>query len=252
MTQEEFRERLLSMAEKDYKEFSAKLIPGVQNMLGIRLPVLRKLAKEMAKENWQEYLSWTEFIYFEEVMVQGMILGYAKAPVGELLKEAERFIPRIDNWSVNDSFCNGFHAAKKYPEEVWEFLMKYRDSRKEYEVRVVAVMVMSHFLVPEYINEALTVLGRLYTKEYYASMAVAWAFATAWAKFPEETKAYLGVGDIKNGPGNDMEEGGKRECPLDEETYLRMLQKGIESFRIGDEDKEWMREERKTVRNSLK
>lgn len=247
MTQKEFRKRLLAMAEEDYKEFSSKLIPGVKNMLGIRLPVLRKLAKEMAKGDWREYLSWEEFVYFEEVMVQGMILGYAKAPVGELLEEAERFIPRIDNWSVNDSFCNGFHAAKKYQKEVWDFLMKYQDSHKEYEVRVVAVMLMSHFLVPDYIGKVLEALGRLDTKEYYASMAVAWAFATAWAKFPEETKAYLGAGNGNPAWGEgSMGEG--KAFPLDKETYLRTLQKGIESLRVSEEDKEWMRRERKAVR----
>lgn len=246
MTQKEFRDRLVAMAEEDYKEFSAKLIPGVKNMLGIRLPVLRKLAKEMAKEDWREYLSWTEFDYFEEVMVQGMILGYAKAPVEELLEEAGKFIPRIDNWSVNDSFCNGFHIAKKHPKEVWDFLIQYQNSRKEYEVRVVAVMLMSHFLVPEYIGKTLEVLGKLYTEEYYASMAVAWAFATAWAKFPEETKAYLGVSEM------EVWEAQGKECPLDEETYLRMLQKGVESYRVSAEDKEWMREERKAVRERIR
>lgn len=226
MTQEELRSRLMQMAEEDYKKFSASLIPGVKNMLGIRLPLLRKLAKELAGDNWREYLSWTEFQYFEEVMIQGMILGYVKAPIEEVLEMAEQFIPRIDNWSVNDSFCTTFRCAKKYPEEVWDFLMRYKESHKEYEVRVTAVMMMAHFLLPEYIDRVLSVLGMLDVREYYASMAVAWAFATAWAKFPEETKRYL------------------TEHPIDRETYRRTLQKGIESRRITPEDKEWMRETR--------
>ena len=66
MTQKELRSCLEEMAEKEYKEFSASLIPGVDNMLGIRLPKLRKLAKELAKEDWKEYLSWKDFLYFEE------------------------------------------------------------------------------------------------------------------------------------------------------------------------------------------
>lgn len=226
MTQEEIRKRLSKMAEKDYKEFSAGLVPGVKNMLGIRLPLLRKFAKELSCEDWKEYLSWTEFAYFEEVMLQGMILGYVKAPLDEVLEAAGRFITRIDNWSVNDSFCTTFRYADKFPEEIWDFLMQYRESSREFEVRVVAVMLMSHYLLPQYIENVLTVLGSLDVREYYASMAVAWAYATAWAKFPEETKSYL------------------TKHPIDRMTYRRMLQKGIESRRITEEDKQWMREER--------
>lgn len=227
MTQGEIRERLAEMAEQDYKAFSAALIPGVKNMLGIRLPKLRGIAKQMAAEDWKEYLSWTEFQYFEEVMLQGMILGYVKAPLEEVLVEVRHFIPRIDNWSVNDSFCTTFHLAEKNREAVWKFLMEYKDSHKEYEVRVVAVMMMSHFLVPGYIDKVLKVLRELDVTEYYASMAVAWAYATAWAKFPKETKAFLA------------------SYPIDRETYRRTLQKCIESRRITEEDKEWIRQERR-------
>lgn len=229
MTQIELRSRLEEMAENDYKEFSASLIPGVENMLGIRLPKLRTLAKELAKENWKEYLSWNEFLYFEETMIQGMILGYAKAPIEEILDMTEQFIPRIHNWSVNDSFCTTFQSASKYPKQVWEFLMRYQNSHQEFEVRVVAVMLMAHFLLPEYIEKVLQVLGHLDAKEYYASMAIAWAYATAWAKFPEETKNYL------------------QEHPIDSVTYRRTLQKCIESRRITETDKEWMRKERSQI-----
>lgn len=235
MTQIQLQERLYRLAEKDYKKFSASLIPGVKNLLGIRLPELRKIAKELAKEeNWKEYLSWSDCKYFEEVMLQGMILGYVKAPVDEVLEQTKKFIPRIDNWSVNDSFCTTFRYAEKYPMETWAFLMNYKNSNKEFEVRVVAVMLMSHYLLPEYIEQVLEVLGQLDTGAYYASMAVAWAFATAWAKFPKETRLYIG------------------KQPVDQETYLRMLQKCIESRRITPEDKEWMRTERENIRKISK
>lgn len=231
MTQKQLQEKLCELAQEDYKEFTASLIPGVKNMLGIRLPELRKIAKELAKEEkWKEYLSWTNSKYFEEVMLQGMILGYVKAPIEDVLEQTKQFIPKIDNWSVNDSFCTTFRMADKYPKEVWDFLMNYKNSNKEFEVRVVAVMLMSHYLLPEYIWQVLEVLGQLDTSTYYASMAVAWTFATAWAKYPEETREYL------------------KEHPIDQPTYLRMLQKCIESRRITPEDKEWMRTERKNLK----
>lgn len=231
MTQIQLQKELEKLAQKDYKEFSASLIPGVKNLLGIRLPQLRQIAKGMAKEdNWKEYLQWKECKYFEEVMLQGMILGYVKAPLEEVLEQVEKFIPKIDNWSVNDSFCMTFRMADKYQKEVWDFLMQYRESHKEFEVRVVAVMLMAHYLLPEYIEQVLEVFVSLDASTYYASMAVAWALATAWAKFPSETKAYLS------------------KHPIDRDTYRRMLQKCIESRRITEDDKNWMREERQLLK----
>lgn len=218
------RKELTTIAEHDYKEFSASLIPGVKNMLGIRIPILRDMAKNLAKEDWKGCMEWTDTLYFEEIMLQGLVLGYAKAPVEEILKYTKDFIPKIDNWSVNDTFCNNFKIAQKEPEKVWDFLMTYKESKEEFELRVVAVMLMSHFLKDVYIEEVLKVLSELEIVGYYTSMAVAWAYATAWAKYPDRTKAYL------------------MEHPIDAETYRKTLRKCLESYRISDEDKKWIRE----------
>lgn len=218
------RKELESIAEVDYKEFSASLIPGVTNMLGIRIPILREMAKKLAKEDWKGCMEWEDTLYFEETMLQGLVLGYAKAPTEEILEYTKKFIPKIDNWSVNDSFCSNFKIAKKEPKKVWDFLMTYKDSKKEYELRVVAVMLLFHFLRDEYIDDVLKVLSELEIAGYYTSMAVAWAYATAWAKYPDKTKSYL------------------IEHPIDAETYRRTLRKCLESYRISDEDKKWIRE----------
>ena len=232
MLREEVQEWLKQQAEADYQSFSAALIPGEEHLLGIRLPMLRKKARELAKGDWKAYLAFSDIEFFEEAMLQGMILGYARAPLEEILGEAEKFIPRITNWSVTDSFCNSFKVAKKYPGEVWEFLMKYRHSREEYQVRVVAVMLLNHYLTEEYIDRVLEVLGALDVGEYYASMAVAWAFASAWGKFPHRTRAYLAGHDI------------------DRVTYRKTLQKCLESYRVSQEDKAWARRERERLKKT--
>lgn len=217
------RAELEALAESDYKTFSASLIPGVTNMLGVRIPALRKIAKRLAKEDWKQCMEWKATLYFEETMLQGLVLGYAKAPIEEILESAKDFISKIDNWSVNDFFCNNFKISGTEHEKVWKFLMTYKDSRKEYELRVVAVMLLFHFLRDEYIDEVLKVLSELENVGYYTSMAVAWAYATAWAKYPDKTKNFL------------------QEHPIDAETYRRTLRKCLESYRISDEDKLWIR-----------
>ena len=219
------RKELETIAEADYKVFSASLIPGVENLLGIRIPVLRDMAKKLAKEDWKGCMEWEDTLYFEETMLQGLVLGYAKAPADVILAYAKQFIPKINNWSVNDTFCNNFKIARKEPQKVWDFLMTYKDSHDEFETRVVAVMLMSHFLLDDYIDDVLKVLSELKIVGYYTSMGVAWAYATAWAKYPEKTKKYL------------------LDHPIDAETYHKTLRKCLESYRISDEDKEWIRTE---------
>lgn len=231
MTQEEVRQRLFALKEEGYQKFSSALIPDVQRMLGVRIPALRKLAKELAKQDWKECLDWKEPLYFEERQLQAFVIGYAKDEPEEIAQVLRRFIPTVDNWSVNDSLCSSLKIARKQPELFWELLMEYRESTSEFEIRVVAVALMAQYLVPEYIDKVLPVLGNLPVHGYYASMGIAWAFATAWAKFPTETKAYL------------------REHPIDLETYRKTLQKCLESYRISDEDKNWIRKERKRIKN---
>lgn len=217
---EELREWLLEQAGADYKKFSASLIPGCDNMLGVRIPVLRKKAKEFAKGDWRSFVLESDDRFFEETMIAGMVIGYAKADIREKTEVIRSFIPRINNWSVNDCFCSTVKLKPAEREIFWDFLMEYRDSRKEFEVRVVAVMLMDEYLLPEYIEKTVNTLDYLYDGDYYGSMGIAWALATAYAKFPEVTMELLrGINH------------------LSDETYNRAIQKMLESYRVSDEDK---------------
>ena len=133
---------LLEQAGKDYKKFSTSLIPGCDNMLGVRIPVLRKKAKEIAKGDWRSFVFETGDEFFEETMIAGMVIGYAKADIREKIEVIRKFIPRINNWSVNDCFCSTIKLKPAERDIFWDFLMEYKDSKEEFEVRVVAVMLM--------------------------------------------------------------------------------------------------------------
>ena len=221
---QEVKKWLQSLAGEEYKKFSSSLIPNCNNMLGVRIPLLRKKAKEIAKGDFREFLQQSEDEYFEETMVAGMVIGYAKMDIEERIQWFEKFIPRITNWSVNDSVCATIKLKEKEREPFYEFLMRYRESKDEFEIRVVAVMLMDQYLLPEYIQNVLWVLDSLEDEAYYASMAIAWALATAYAKFPKETLSFL-----------------QGENHLSDETYRRAIQKMLESFRISKEDKEILR-----------
>lgn len=223
MTNEQIRIYLEEHAEDKYREFSSGLIPGNDSLLGVRIPVLRNLAKRIAKEDWRTYLKEAQDNSFEEICLQGFVIGYAKADIEELLGYASKFIPKIRDWSVNDGFCATFKVARKHREKVWEFLMQYKDSPNEFEQRVVAVMLMNHFLEEEYIERVLAVWDELKHEGYYCKMGVAWGIATAYAKFPEETHAFL------------------LDNHLNDFTYNKAIQKMIESYRIAPADKDVLR-----------
>ncbi len=225
-TNEIVKERLIALAEGNYKVFSSSLIPGCHNMIGCRIPGLRNLAKEICKTDFRKYLECPADDYFEETMLQGFVIGYAKMDIEERLCYARAFIPKIKDWSVNDGFCSTFKAATKNRERVWDFLQPYAKSDKEFEVRVAAVMYMNYFLTEDYIDKVLKGLFDMKQDDYYAMMGIAWALATAYAKFPKQT------GDALAWAWPKM-------------TLNKAIQKMCESYCVSDEDKVELRKRKK-------
>lgn len=220
--------RLRSLADEKLATFSSGLNPNCKPMLGVRLPELRKIAKEIARTDYKIFLEDGPDTYFEYETLKAYVLGYAKDNIETVLSYADRFVPTIRDWSVNDSFCQNFTIARKHRERVWEWLMTYGVKEEEFSQRVVAVLLMSHFLVPEYIDKVLAVMDTLQFDGYYTKMGVAWCVATAYAKFPEETAAYLA------------------DNRLQDWTYNKVIQKMCESYRVADEDKAyWKARKRK-------
>ncbi len=217
------RERIFDRAEEEYKKFQSGLIPGEDRILGVRLPYLRELAKEISKEDWREYLHNAQCEYYEEVMLQGLVIGYAKAPPEEILEYTAQFVPKITNWGVCDSFCTGLKLAKKHPQLVWDFILPYLKSGKEFQIRFAVIMMLAHFINDNYIDQVLSSLDQVRHEGYYVKMGVAWAISVCYVKYPEKTMAYL------------------KNSSLDDFTYNKSLQKILESYRVDQDSKEIIR-----------
>jgi len=217
------KEQLVQLVDKEYQQFSSALIPNINNIIGVRLPELRKLSKTIAKGDWRSYLEHTECEYFEEIMLQGMVIGYAKADIEEILPYIASFVPKIDNWSVCDSFCVGLKFTKSNMKQVWEFLQPYLFSDKEYEIRFGVVMLLNFYIEEEYIEQVILRLDNIEHEGYYVKMAVAWAISICYIKLPESTIIYL------------------KSNALDDFTYNKALQKITESFRVDKDKKQIIR-----------
>ncbi len=217
------KEQLLQNREPDYQKFISIQLPGVENILGIRLPILRKIAKQLATENWQEYLKTASEDSYEELMLQGLVLGYAKGDLLEKEPFLRSYLPKIDNWSVCDSTCSTLKLAKKQPEEFWDFLQQYLHSPREYEVRFVLVQMLDYYVTAEYLPKVLQAVDSVDLKTYYTQMAQAWAISICYREFPEKTLPYL------------------KENHLDLFTHNKALQKITESLKVPAEDKAYIK-----------
>ena len=217
--------QLLELAEPSYQEFSSRLLPGTTNILGVRLPILRKIAKQIAKENWREFLKQNDEVYFEEVMLKGMVIGYTKdASVFEIMQYIKNFVPKIDNWSVCDSFCSGLKITKKHQQQFWPMITSYLSSENEFEVRFAIVMLLTYYVDNRYISDVLNHLENVAHSGYYVRMAIAWAISVCYVQYPNLTLSYL------------------KQSQLDTFTYNKALQKICESLKSDQKTKELMKQ----------
>lgn len=221
------REQILAKVDSDYQQFSASLLPTITNILGVRIPALRIMAKQIVKDDWRTYLQQADHEYFEEVMLQGMVIGYAEMDIEERLQYITDFVPKIDNWSVCDRFCGGLKFTSTHQQPVWEFILPYLSSEHEYEVRFAVVMLLTYYVDEYYIQDVLRHLDRVQHEGYYVKMAVAWAISICYIHLPEPTMHYL------------------QHNQLDRFTYNKALQKITESYRIDPETKHHIRSMRR-------
>lgn len=231
---DKIRKELFTYRDSQYAKFNKKLCQDTsKEIIGIRIPVLRKIAKEFVNNgDWENYLTKVidvyEDKYFEEVIFQGLLIGYAKIDLNKKLKYIKAFIPKIDSWAISDTVIPTFKFKACELEKVWEFTLSYTKSDKEFEIRFAVIMMLNYFLTEEYVDKVIVQLDKIKTDKYYAQMAIAWTLAEIGIKFYSKAMVYL------NG-----------ENGLDKFTYNKTLQKMIESYRIDDSTKSLLRQMKK-------
>lgn len=227
----QIKEHILKLADEKYKEFHSKLCPNTDNILGVRVPILRNYAKELSKKyTTDELLKNIDNQYYEEIMLQGMIIGLSKENNFEVIKKyIKDFVPKIDNWAICDVFCAGLKITKKYKEDMWNFIQTYLKSKNEFYLRFAIVMILDFYIEEGYLERNFEIFNNVRSDKYYVQMAIAWAISICLIKYYDKTIKYLK----------------SKECKLDNFTYNKSLQKARESYRISKEQKEELQKMKK-------
>ena len=217
------QERLFALQDEKYREFQRSLIPGLskEKIIGIRMPAMRKLAKEFSKEEEAAaFLKQLPHIYYDENILHAILIAGMK-DYDACMEALEAFLPYIDNWAVCDSL-----SPKVFGKHKTELLQKIRLwilSGHTYTCRFGMGMLMRWFLDDDFCPEYLELPAAVRSEEYYVNMMRAWYFATALAKQYEAIFPFL------------------EEKRLDAWTHNKTIQKAIESYRITQEQKAYLR-----------
>lgn len=214
------RTKLRESAEEEYKRFHESLVPGLTDMLGVRMPKVREIARWAAKQDWQA--RWNELSNecYEELMIKGLLIGYGELSQKEQTEYLKRYIPLINNWAVCDCCCSTWKFMKEDRGYWFEFLQSYLHSEREFEVRFAVVAMLDYYILDEYIGQLFDLFDLVSHEGYYVKMAVAWAVSICYIKYPEQTWQYL------------------EKRSLDTFTHNKAIQKIRESYRVSNADKE--------------
>jgi len=221
--EEEIRRRLFELQDTEYKEFTCKLIPTVDPdaVIGVRTPLLRKLAKEYARTpQAEEFMAALPHKYYEENNLHGFLIETIK-DYDSAIRAVEEFLPFIDNWATCDQISP--KVFKKHLPELYERIKIWLKSDRTYTVRFGVGMLMSLYLDDSFRQEMPELVAGIRSEEYYINMMIAWYFATALAKQPDAVMPFL------------------QQRRLDKWTHNKAIQKAIESYRISEETKAYLR-----------
>ena len=223
----QIKEELKNNKDEKYAKFSSSLLPNISNIIGVRLPILKKMANKIAKENFDNFINYNDDEFFELTMLEGMVIGNLKLNYDEKIKYIEDFIPKINCWSVCDSFCSGLKIFKTNKEKTKTFIEKYFNSNKEYEIRFAYVVLLNYFT--DDFKYTIDKILKFNSDLYYAKMAAAWCLSYCFINHFEQTILY-----IKNNKINHW-------------VLKKGITKSIESLKLTQEQKNVLKILRKTL-----
>ena len=223
------QERLFALQDETYRAFQIKLIPTIDpaRVIGVRMPSLRQLAKEIAAEpqSMAEFLALPEHRYYEEDNLEGLLINDLK-DFEECIAELDRLLPRVDNWATCD-LLKPVSFKKATKEQLLPHVRRWLASEHTYTCRFGVGVLMNYYLDEAFEPRFLEWVSEIRSEEYYVNMGIAWYFATALAKQWEEAVKWVEEGKL---------------MPW---VHNKSIQKAVESYRVTGERKEYLKKLKK-------
>ena len=215
-------ERLFELQDKKYQEMQVKIIPNIdsKSIIGVRTPELRKYAKELVKSDYTSFLDDLPHKYFDENQLHAFIISEIK-DYDECINYTNKFLPYVDNWATCDQLSP--KIFKKHTDNLLLEIKKWIKAKKIYTIRFGIGCLMQYYLDDSFSKEYLEWVSNIKSNEYYVNMMIAWYFATALAKQYEATIPFI------------------ENNRLDKWVHNKTIQKEIESYRVSDEKKGYLR-----------
>ncbi len=224
-----FKKYLITQKKSDdFIEFSKKLIFTKYEFIGITIPNLRKIAKEISKTDIRSFLDIEKKTTYEEIMLEGFAISYIK-DYQLFLSYFNQFIKKIDNWAICDSCVNSMKIITHYKDDFFSEIKKYLNSNEEFIVRIGIVFLLNYYLDDMYVDEVLNLIDQIKQDQYYINMAIAWLISECFIKYKAKIYKYL-----KNNKLNKF-------------AYNKAIQKILESRKVSLSDKQKLRRQKSNI-----
>ena len=213
---------LITQKDIKYKEFHSSLVLNSKyEMIGVRVPNMRKIAKEIAKSNIEEFLKYAQNNYYEEIMIQGLVISHIKNE-NQFNKDFKEYIKKIDNWALCDTFCSAIKIVEKYEDKYFKEAVKMSLNKEEFISRVGLIMILDHFINENNLGVIFDTLNKIESDKFYINMAEAWLICEMYIKYPKETTVFL------------------QKNNLNKFTHNKAISKIHDSYRVSKEEKEYL------------
>lgn len=217
-------QKLSALTESDYKAFNEKLISTQYEVLGIRMPALKQLAKEIASSpDVETYLKNAEFTTYEHILLYGLVLSQLKkVPLETIFEYLDPLILKFDNWAHVDTIISALKVFQKHPDEVLNHFLPLKNHEGEFTKRVFVIILMNYFINEKQIDVALKHLSEVPQGQYYVDMGIAWAISVGLIKFYDKTLPLI------------------EKKAFSKFVHNKSIQKARESYRITPETKDFL------------
>lgn len=183
-TYKEFVELLKSLQDLKYREFHSGLTNTNLSIIGVRVPILRNIAKKILKTDVEKFFEVIGNEYYEEVFIEGIVLANSSEEI--LDKYLMHFIRKVDNWAICDSFCSSLKIVNKKQGKYWIYFTGLIDPENEFQTRVSLIVLMNYYLNDNYIDRVLKIVSSINSDYYYINMAISWLLSVAIINYKDK------------------------------------------------------------------